>query len=228
MTLGVPVNWSAYEDIAEFFTRRVIDGKKVYGHMDYGKKDPSLGWRFTDAWLSMAGAGDEGDAKRPASRRMGYPRQGKVAVRLDRAVSHVAAPANGPAAVYAVTKAIEWLEKYSPPAAAGMTFSEAGPIPAQGNVAQQMFWYTAFTAASIEPDLPVMNEDGTPKWRMAPSPHGAYWSEGTENRLSRCRFLDTDGIYTCRSCTGRVALCAVRDIQNCGRKEKPCWSDIHS
>ena len=60
--LGVPVNWSAYEDIAEFFTNDVkeIDGVKVYGHMDYGKKDPSLGWRFTDAWLSMAGNGDKG------------------------------------------------------------------------------------------------------------------------------------------------------------------------
>ena len=60
--LGVPINWSAYEDIAEFFSEHVqtIDGKKVYGHMDYGKKDPSLGWRFTDAWLSMAGAGDKG------------------------------------------------------------------------------------------------------------------------------------------------------------------------
>ena len=58
--LGVPVNWSAYEDIAEFFTGREIDGKKVFGHMDYGKKDPSLGWRFTDAWLSMAGNGDKG------------------------------------------------------------------------------------------------------------------------------------------------------------------------
>ena len=23
-----------------------------------------------------------------------------------------------------------------------------------------------------------MNEDGTPKWRMAPSPHGAYWQDG--------------------------------------------------
>lgn len=60
--LGVPLNWSAYEDIAEFFTNDVkqIDGKPVYGHMDYGKKDPSLGWRFTDAWLSMAGAADKG------------------------------------------------------------------------------------------------------------------------------------------------------------------------
>ena len=58
--LGVPVNWSAYQDIADFFTNDVhdIDGQRVYGHMDYGKKDPSLGWRFTDAWFSMAGAGD--------------------------------------------------------------------------------------------------------------------------------------------------------------------------
>src|ERR1700754_4393194 len=60
--LGVPVNWSAYEDIAEFFTNDIkeINGVRVYGHMDYGKKDPSLGWRFTDAWLSMAGNGDKG------------------------------------------------------------------------------------------------------------------------------------------------------------------------
>ena len=43
--LGVPVNWSAYEDIAEFFTEKVreIDGKAVFGHNDYGKKAPDLG-----------------------------------------------------------------------------------------------------------------------------------------------------------------------------------------
>jgi glycerol transport system substrate-binding protein len=61
----VPVNWSAYEDIAEFFTGRDmshmgVDGE-VYGNMDYGKKDPSLGWRYTDAWMSMAGMGDVGE-----------------------------------------------------------------------------------------------------------------------------------------------------------------------
>src|SRR3546814_571588 len=55
--LGVPINWSAYEDIADFFTNDVkeIDGVRVYGHMDYGKKDPSIGWRFTDAWLPKIG-----------------------------------------------------------------------------------------------------------------------------------------------------------------------------
>ena len=28
--------------------------------MDYGKKAPDLGWRFTDDWLVMAGEGDVG------------------------------------------------------------------------------------------------------------------------------------------------------------------------
>ncbi len=81
--LGVPVNWSAYEDIAEFFTNDVktIDGVKVYGHMDYGKKDPSLGWRFTDAWLSMAVRATAGC--RTACRWMnGYPQRRRPAARL--------------------------------------------------------------------------------------------------------------------------------------------------
>ena len=178
--LGVPVNWSAYEDIAEFFTGRDlshlgVEGE-VFGNMDYGKKDPSLGWRYTDAWMSMAGMGDKGEPNGLPVDEWGI-RVNENSQPVGSCVARGGAT-NGPAAVYAVTKAIEWLEKYSPPAAAGMTFSEAGPIPAQGNVAQQMFWYTAFTAASVKPDLPVMNADGTPKWRMAPSPHGVYWEEG--------------------------------------------------
>jgi glycerol transport system substrate-binding protein len=178
--LGVPVNWSAYEDIAEFFTGRDlshmgVDGE-VFGNMDYGKKDPSLGWRYTDAWMSMAGMGDKGEPNGLPVDEWGI-RVNEQSQPTGSCVARGGAT-NGPAAVYAVTKAIEWLQKYSPPSAAGMTFSEAGPIPAQGNVAQQMFWYTAFTAASVKPDLPVMNEDGTPKWRMAPSPHGVYWQEG--------------------------------------------------
>jgi glycerol transport system substrate-binding protein len=53
-------------------------------------------------------------------------------------------------------------------------------VPGQGQIAQQIFWYTAFTAALAKPGLPVVNADGTPKWRMAPSPHGPYWEEGTK------------------------------------------------
>ncbi|MDM7458062.1 MAG: ABC transporter substrate-binding protein, partial [Paracoccus sp. (in: a-proteobacteria)] len=174
--LGVPVNWSAYEDIAKFFTGREIDGQTVWGNMDYGKKDPSLGWRFTDAWMSMAGMGDKGEPN-------GFPVD-EWGIRVNDNYQPVGScvarggATNSPAAVYAIEKYIDWLKNYTPPAAAGMTFSEAGPVPAQGNIAQQMFWYTAFTADMVKEGLPVMNEDGTPKWRMAPSPYGAYWEDG--------------------------------------------------
>ncbi|MCP1673083.1 glycerol transport system substrate-binding protein [Natronocella acetinitrilica] len=175
--LGVPVNWSAYEDIAEFFTEHVgeIDGQRVYGHMDYGRRDPSLGWRFTDAWFSMAGAGDTGLPN-------GIPVD-EWGIRVEdghpvgSSITRGGAT-NGPAAVFALTKFIEWLDKYAPSSARGMTFSEAGPVPAQGNIAQQIFWYTAFTEAMLADDLPVVDDDGLPKWRMAPSPHGPYWEEG--------------------------------------------------
>ncbi len=180
--LGVPLNWSAYEDIAEFFTGRDMSYAggpvKVYGNMDYGKKDPSLGWRYTDAWMSMAGMGDVGEPN-------GLPVD-EWGVRVDENSRPVGScvtrggATNDAAAVYAVSKSIEWLQKFSPPEAAGMVFGEAGPVPAQGEIAQQMFWYTAFTADMVKAGLPVMNDDGTPKWRMAPSPHGAYWQEGTK------------------------------------------------
>jgi len=52
-----------------------------------------------------------------------------------------------------------------------------GRVPAQGQIAQQIFWYTAFTSDMTKPGLPVVNEDGTPKWRMAASPYGVYWSD---------------------------------------------------
>ena len=175
--LGVPINWSAYQDIAEYFTKEVkeIDGQPVYGHMDYGKKDPSLGWRFTDAWLSMAGAGDKGIPNGLPVDEWGIRVEGCRPV--GSSVSRGGAT-NSPAAVYALQKYIDWLKSYAPAEASGMTFSEAGPVPAQGQIAQQIFWYTTFTADMIKEGLPVVNEDGTPKWRMAPSPHGPYWSEG--------------------------------------------------
>ncbi|MDQ1831992.1 ABC transporter substrate-binding protein [Massilia scottii] len=180
--LGVPQNWSAYEDIAEFFTNDVknIDGKKVFGHMDYGKKDPSLGWRFTDAWLSMAGAADKGIPNGLPVDEWGIRVAADKCTPVGAAVARGGAT-NSPASVFALTKYVDWMKKYAPPQAGGMTFSESGPVPAQGEVAQQIFWYTAFTASMMKPGLPVVQADGKPKWRMAPSPHGPYWKEGMQN-----------------------------------------------
>ncbi|MDX1452482.1 MAG: carbohydrate ABC transporter substrate-binding protein [Oleiphilaceae bacterium] len=175
--LDVPVNWAAYEDIAEFFSMHVkeIDGERVWGHMDYGKSDPSLGWRISDAWLSLAGAGDKGLPN-------GLPVD-EWGIRVENCRPVGASVARGgaldsPAAIYAVSKYVEWLKKFAPPEALDMNFTEAGNWLQKGNIAQQIWWYSAFTAALTKPGTSIVNEDGTPKWRMAPSPKGAYWQPG--------------------------------------------------
>jgi glycerol transport system substrate-binding protein len=180
--LGVPVNWSAYEDIAEFFSVHVkeIDGVQIYGHMDYGKRAPDLGWRMTDAWLSMAGAGSKGLPNGVPVDEWGIRMEEGSCNPVGASVSRGGA-ANGPAAVYAIAKWDEWLRKYAPPGAASYDFYQSLPALSQGNVAQQIFWYTAFTASMVAPKSDgnnTVDDDGNPQWRMAPSPHGPYWEEG--------------------------------------------------
>ena len=180
--LGVPVNWSAYEDIAEFFSVDVknIDGKRIYGHMDYGKRAPDLGWRMTDAWLSMAGAGSKGIPNGRPIDEWGIRMEKDSCNPAGSSVSR-GGGANGPTAVYAIRKWDEWLRKYAPPGAADYDFYQSLPALAQGNVAQQIFWYTAFTASMVAPKSKgnnTVDDSGKPLWRMAPSPHGPYWVEG--------------------------------------------------
>jgi glycerol transport system substrate-binding protein len=175
--LDVPLNWQAYEDIAEFFTLHVreLDGQRVWGHMDYGKRDPSLGWRISDAWLSLAGTGDKGLPNGVPVDDWGIRVEG---CRPAGASVSRGGALNSPAAIYAVEKYVEWLDKYAPPRAKTMNFTEAGNWLVKGNIAQQIWWYSAFIAALTQPGTPIVKEDGTPKWRMAPSPKGAYWEEG--------------------------------------------------
>ena len=180
--LGVPVNWSAYEDIAEFFSEHVkeIDGVRIYGHMDYGKRAPDLGWRMTDAWLSMAGVGTQGEPNGIPIDEWGIRMEPGSCNPAGSSVSR-GGEANGPAAVYAIAKWDEWLRKYAPPGAANYDFYQSLPALSQGNVAQQIFWYTAFLADMVKPRSEgnnTVDENGMPLWRAAPSPHGAYWRPG--------------------------------------------------
>ena len=180
--LGVPVNWSAYEDIAEFFSNDVkeIDGVQIYGHMDYGKRAPDLGWRMTDAWLSMAGTGSQGEPNGVPIDEWGI-RMDKGSCNPSGATVARGGETNGPASVYAIAKWDEWLRKYAPPGAADYDFYQSLPALAQGNVAQQIFWYTAFTASMVAPKSEgnnTVDDQGMPLWRMAPSPHGPYYKDG--------------------------------------------------
>jgi glycerol transport system substrate-binding protein len=182
--LGVPRNWAAYEDIAEFFTEFVSpsdvgmsDAEGIYGHMDYGKKSPSLGWRFTDAWLSIAGVGDTGLPNGKPVDEWGIRVEDRIPVgsTVDRGGA-----TNGPAAYYATQKYLDWMENYAPPYATSMRWSEAGPVPSRGTVAQRAFQYITFLSADpfTSEESAVTDDEGNPKWRMAPTPHGRYWDEG--------------------------------------------------
>ncbi|HPJ36752.1 MAG TPA: carbohydrate ABC transporter substrate-binding protein, partial [Spirochaetota bacterium] len=131
--LGVPVNWSAYEDIAEFFTTTPIDGRRVYGHFDYGKPSPSLGWRFTDAWLALAGVGDKGLPN-------GYPVD-EWGIRVENRIPAGSSVSrggaiNGPAAVYALEKYITWMRRYAPAESLTLEWHDAGPLCSRGDIAQ--------------------------------------------------------------------------------------------
>jgi glycerol transport system substrate-binding protein len=180
--LGVPVNWSAYEDIADFFSNEVkeVDGVRVYGHMDYGKRAPDLGWRMTDAWLSMAGSTSPGLPNGRPIDEWGIRMEEGSCNPSGASVSR-GGGTNAPASVFAIAKWDEWLRKYAPPGAADLDFYQSLPALSQGNVAQQIFWYTAFTADMVKPKADgnnTVDDSGTPLWRMAPSPHGPYWKEG--------------------------------------------------
>ena len=175
--LGVPINWAAYEDIAEFFTNTKIDGKKVYGHFDYGKPGPSLGWRFTDAWLSIAGVGDKGLPNGIPVDEWGIRVENRIPV--GSSVTR-GGEINGPAAVYALEKYIEWLKKYAPPEAQNWEWHDAGTLCARGNIAQHIFQYVTWLSDPVfhTPGSPVCDKYGKPLWRVAPTPHGRYWDEG--------------------------------------------------
>lgn len=181
--LGVPQNWAAYEDIADFFTNRVkhVDGEPVWGHMDYGLYDPSLGWRISDSWLSLAGVNDK---HQDHTAYKGTSFVGDWGIRIENchpvgaSVSRGGA-LNSPAAIYAVEKYIDWLHKYAPPEALKQNFSSSSITLAQGNTAQQIFWYTAFVPTLLNKKL--LDREGNPVWRLAPSPRGKYWQPGMKS-----------------------------------------------
>lgn len=177
--LGVPVTWAAYEDIAEFFSVHVkeINGKKIYGHLDYGKAGASLGWRFSDAWLSLAGCGDKGLPNGLPVDEWGIRVRDGVPV---GSTCERGGALDSPAAVYALQFYLDMIKKYAPSFALGIEWSEVGPIPGNGEIAQTIYYCGTFSSfpSYTQPGSPVCDEKGNPKWRLAPQPHGKYWEEG--------------------------------------------------
>ena len=152
--LGVPVNWSAYEDIADFFSNDVkeVDGTAIYGHMDYGKRAPDLGWRMTDAWLSMAGAGVEGEPNGIPIDEWGIRMEAGTCNPVGASVSRGGA-ANGLQRCMRSANGTNGCAHTRLRVLLDYDFYQSLPALAQGNVAQQIFWYTAFTADMVKPEV---------------------------------------------------------------------------
>ena len=154
---------------------------RIYGHMDYGKRAPDLGWRMTDAWLSMAGAGSKGEPNGIPIDEWGIRMEAGTCNPVGASVIRGGA-ANGPAAVYAIRKWDEWLRNYAPPGAARPMISTnpCRPWP-------KATWPSRFSGI---PPLPptwlkpqsdgnnTVDADGNSAVADGPSPHGPYWEEG--------------------------------------------------
>ena len=86
---------------------------------------------------------------------------------------------NGPAAVYSITKYLDWMKKYAPPAAQGMTFSEvrARPVAGRDRAADVLVHHLHRRHGERRAcrwSTPTARRNGA----IAPSPHGAYWEAG--------------------------------------------------
>ncbi len=181
--LGVPLNWSAYEDIAAFFTGRRMQNPNdsevvAFGHADYARPGPWLGWRFSDAFMAIAGMGDPGLPNGMPVDEWGIRVEDRIPV---GASVERGGAINSPAAVYALTKWIEYLDKYAPPESRQLDWLGLGPRPARGDIAQTWYWtpiYAALNPAYNKIGSPVCDRQGRPVWRVAPVPQGRYWEPG--------------------------------------------------
>ena len=143
---------------------------------------------MTDAWLSMAGSTSKGLPNGRPIDEWGIRMEEGSCNPQGASVSR-GGGTNSPASIYAIAKWDEWLRKYAPPGAADLDFYQSLPALNQGNVAQQIFWYTAFTADMVKPKSEgnnTVDDKGVPLWRMAPSPHGPYWEDGMKLGYQDC------------------------------------------
>src|SRR3546814_4648210 len=98
--------------------------------MDYGKRAPDLGWRMTDAWLSMAGSTSPGLPNGRPIDEWGIRMEEGSCNPAGASVSR-GGGTNAPASVYAIRKWDEWLRKYAPPGAASYDFYQSLPALSQ-------------------------------------------------------------------------------------------------
>ncbi|MFN8828762.1 MAG: hypothetical protein ACK50Q_02800 [Labrys sp. (in: a-proteobacteria)] len=168
--LGVPVNFTAYGDIAAFFTDNpaLASAGVRFGHAAPRPASPDLPAFFATRFLTLAGAPDALGLRYEGCRPAG------AATARDGSV-------DAPVAAYAVATYRAWL---------GLAAPEPRPDKPQtiheqlldGTVAQALSWPTDRAAEFVRRRDRLHTPDGRALWSVAPQPVGAY--HGAEPALA--------------------------------------------
>ena len=194
------------------FTEQVgeIDGQRVYGHMDYGAFDPSIGWRPSDAWLGHGRVADPGlpnglpvaagaSASNPAGRRGPALPVAAPRTAWQRSM-HRSSTSTGCS--------------YAPPEAQTMSFNQAGNVAAQGHDRPADLLVQRLYRRLHPAGQPVVDADGKPKWRVALHPRGAYWQDGMKSGYQDVGAWTLLKEHAAAPASGGVAVCPVRHRQS--------------
>ena len=129
--LGVPLNWTRLRGHRRFLHQRREDDRRPADLRPHGlRQEGSVARLALHRRLAVdGGRGRQGHPERPAGRRVGHPRRRRqvhAGGRLCRAWGR--RPIRRPRSTR-TTKYVEWMKKYAPKEATGMTFGESGPVP---------------------------------------------------------------------------------------------------
>ena len=194
---------------------------RVYGHMDYGKRAPDLGWRMTDAWLSMAGAGDKGLPNGRADRRVGHPHGGRLLQPGRRSVAAAARPtarrrstrsANG-------TNGCATTPLRAPPATTSTSRCRRFRPRQRGPADLLVHRLHRLHGGAQGRGQQYGRRRGQSAVAHGPSPARPYWEGRPEARLPGRRLLDAVQLDPGRPAQGGLALCPVRGLEDRRRKK---------
>ena len=172
----MPINWRAYEDIADFFTNDVQDHRRRACLRSSGLRQiPSVAGLAFFRFLVIAGRYRRYRASfgRPVD-DWGIRVEGCVPV--GASVSR-GGETNGPSSVYALQKYIDWLTAYAPPEARDYTFDDIGTALQKGNIAQMNFLYRQHPGTD-QARLAAGQCGRHAALALCAQPHGSYWEEG--------------------------------------------------
>ena len=203
--LGVPVNWSAYEDIADFFTQRREEHRRRAGLRPHGLRQEGPVARLA-LHRRVAVDGRRSRQRHPerhAGRRMGHPRRRRQ-MHAGGRVGDARRRSQLPGRRVRADQVHRLDEEVRAARSAGHDVLRSRARCPRRAISRSRSSGTRRSPRDMtKPGLPVVNADGTPKWRMAPSPARPVLEGRHAERLSGRGLVDV--LQVARRRTQRAA-----------------------